>query len=948
MKKQILRVKQLADQTLLGADKSDVLTEDLIQAEKRVDSIKHTCACTHKRILSCLHHVSLEDNEKLQKKVPELALFHSLQECHKNIGSQTLLGQVLSDCAGLQQRLGQELLNYERETDRQVLQPTNQLLETDLPNISKLRRQLSKLTLDMDAAKNRYQTALKHVQQSGNLATTGGGAAGSAGGAGNAVAGSANVSTKTEGLREEAEDATSKVEQCRDALAAEMFGLIGREPEFAHLLVQWYQLQADHHRRALAHIDAALPGLWGLIGNSPQKPVFGFPLEEHLRVNGRRIALVVEKCAACLLASGMDEEGLFRITGSASKIKKLKSAFNAGFADMSEFERDPHTVASVLKLYLRELPEPLMTFALYEEWMKAASVPDASARLQALWQVVNNLPQANHDNLRYVVKFLARLVGHREQNKMSSQNIAIVIAPNLVWPKEENQSQHMGVNMGIANMHSSIVDTLVNYADWFFPGEEDFSPSPTRTTAPTEGHQLTHQATTNGDVDGHLAGPGSGLTGQSPRIPHRLGKKAAPAAPMVPQPRDRSSIIIGSGQSSSADSRAGAPLPTGGGTLGRPRPAAKPQIAEKPTTLQRRSLEGVVEGGATVAGGTYSTLSLERRPGRHQVAGAMMRPQPCERPSVPPPERPKTGSLESANRNHAPEASVTALQPSPRDTERNNDATNLGNGHGNRSGQQQQQQQQAHYPDSRLEHSAEKILAMSADSVMFVARSNENGTTGSNSSSSSSSSVEGAGRRDDPGRRNSGERPLSLDHQEMLSFADESDSEDGSSILVSPNGSGSNGPNVMWKSCIASLPGDEHGTGPVLLRRSPSKTNGVAPERPQPLQTMSGCSDTSSLPRQADDARWNFLTAAEEQPVPERPPRSSPSADTSTTTFTGMSEMKPSRQSPVMDAIHTTGPPPDLITSSERPKSDPSSPTKSKLEGGAPSPVPIMPEATRL
>lgn len=942
MKKQILRVKQLADQTLLGADKSDVLTEDLVLAEKRVDSIKQTCASTHKRILSCLHNVSLEDNEKLQKKVPELALFHSLQECHKNVGSHTLLGQVLLDCAGLQQRLGQELLNYERETDRQVLQPTNQLLETDLPNISKLRRQLSKLTLDMDAAKNRYQTALKHVQQSGNLATTGGGAAGSAGGAGNAVAGNANVSTKTEGLREEAEDATSKVEQCRDALAAEMFGLIGREPEFAHLLVQWYQLQADHHRRALQHIDAALPGLWGLIGNSPQKPVFGFPLEEHLRVNGRRIALVVEKCAACLLASGMDEEGLFRITGSASKIKKLKSAFNAGFADMSEFERDPHTVASVLKLYLRELPEPLMTFDLYEEWMKAASVSDASARLQALWQVVNNLPQANQDNLRYVVKFLARLVGHREQNKMSSQNIAIVIAPNLVWPKEENQSQHMGVNMGIANMHSSIVDTLVNYADWFFPGEEDFSPSATRTTAPAEGHHLGHQATTNGDVDGHLAGPGSGLTGQSPRIPHRPGKKAAPAAPMVPQPRDRSSIFIGSTQSSNAESRTGVPLPTCGGTLGRPRPSAKPQIAEKPTTLQRRSLEGIVEGGATAAGGSYSTLSLERRPGRHQVAGVVMRPQPCERPSVPPPERPKTGSLESANRNHAPEASVTLS----RDAERNGDVVNSGNGHSGRSSQQQQQQ--CHHPDGRLDHGADKVLAMSADSVIFATRSKENGTADGNSSSSSSSSSEGARRRDGPGRRGSGERPLSLDHQEMLSFADESDSEDGSSVLVSPSGNGSNGPNIMWKSCIASLPGDDHSTGPVLLRRSPSKTNGVAPERPQPPQTTSASGEVPSLPRQPDDARWNFLTASEEQPVPERPPRSSPSADTSTSTFTGISETKPSRQSPVMDAIHTTGPPPDLITSSERPKSDPSSPTKSKLEGGSPSPVPIMPEATRL
>lgn len=923
MKKQILRVKQLADQTLLGADKSDVLTEDLVVAEKRVDSIKQTCASTHKRILSCLHNVSLEDNEKLQKKVPELALFHSLQECHKNVGSQTLLGQVLADCANLQMRLGQELLGYERETDRQVLQPTNQLLETDLPNISKLRRQLSKLTLDMDAAKNRYQTALKHVQQSGNLATTG---ACAAGGASNAAGGgAAGSSTKTDGLREEAEDATSKVEQCRDALAAEMFGLIGREPEFAHLLVQWYQLQADHHRRALAQIDAALPSLWGLIGNSPQKPVFGFALEEHLRVNGRRIALVVEKCAACLLASGMDEEGLFRITGSASKIKKLKSAFNAGFADMSEFERDPHTVASVLKLYLRELPEPLMTFSLYEEWMKAASVSDSSARLQALWQVVNSLPQANHDNLRYVVKFLSRLVGHREQNKMSSQNIAIVIAPNLVWPKEENQSQHMGVNMGIANMHSSIVDTLVNYADWFFPGEEDFSPSPTRSTAMPD---ATHQATptTNGEVEGHLAGPGHCLTSQSPRIPHRPGKKAAPAAPLAPQPRDRTSIAMGAGPLP-FDHR---PPPTvGGGTLGRPRPMAKPQVAEKPT-LQRRSLEGVVEG-ATAAAVSYSTQSLERRPGRHQGAVGG-RPQPCERPSVPPPERPKSGSLESAGRNshHAPEVSAAPDTQRHADSGRN-EAVNDGNG----------RQQQVCYSNGRGEtknHVAENALTSSVDGSVFTGRSSTN-----RNDSSSSSSSEGSKRKDCVGRRDSGERPLSLEHQEMLSFADESDSEDGGSVLVSPGGgsggSSNNGPNVMWKSCSASLPGGEQlANGTVVLRRSPSRANGVTPERPHPFQPTSG--DAPAVVRPTDDSRWNFLTAAEQQPVPERPPRSSPSADTS--------EPKPSRLSPVLDAIHTTGPPPDLITSSERPKSDPASPTKGKLECGAQSPVPVLPEATRL
>ncbi|KAL3223409.1 hypothetical protein MRX96_027581 [Rhipicephalus microplus] len=154
----------------------------------------------------------------------------------------------------------------------------------------------------------------------------------------------------------------------------------------------------------------------------------------------------------------------------------------------------------------------------------------------------------------------------------------------------------------------------------------------------------------------------------------------------------------------------------------------------------------------------------------------------------------------------------------------------------------------------------------------------------------------------------------------MLSFADESDSEDGSSVLESPSGNDSNGPNVMWKSCIASLPSEEHSTGPVLLRRSPSKTNGVAPERP---------------PATTDVCR--FLSDPRGRALPQ-----------DTSTFAGISETKPSRQSPVMDAIHTMGPPPDLITSSERPKSDPSSPTKSKLEGSSPSPVSVMPEATRL
>lgn len=72
----------------------------------------------------------------------------------------------------------------------------------------------------------------------------------------------------------------------------------------------------------------------------------------------------------------MDEEGLFRISGSVSKVKLIRNAFNAGqqlHLDSLDLTRDVHAVASALKSYLRELPEPLLTFAHYKDWTEAAA-----------------------------------------------------------------------------------------------------------------------------------------------------------------------------------------------------------------------------------------------------------------------------------------------------------------------------------------------------------------------------------------------------------------------------------------------------------------------------------------------------------------------------------------------------------------------------------------------
>uniref|UniRef100_A0A3Q2R3Y3 Rho-GAP domain-containing protein n=1 Tax=Fundulus heteroclitus TaxID=8078 RepID=A0A3Q2R3Y3_FUNHE len=102
-----------------------------------------------------------------------------------------------------------------------------------------------------------------------------------------------------------------------------------------------------------------------------------------------------------LLETGMREEGLFRIAAGASKLKKLKAALDCSTSQLEEFYSDPHAVAGALKSYLRELPEPLMTFSLYDEWIQASNISDSDKRLQALWVTCDHLPKAHKFILFY-------------------------------------------------------------------------------------------------------------------------------------------------------------------------------------------------------------------------------------------------------------------------------------------------------------------------------------------------------------------------------------------------------------------------------------------------------------------------------------------------------------------------------------------------------------------
>ncbi|XP_012271753.1 rho GTPase-activating protein 44 isoform X2 [Orussus abietinus] len=505
MKKQFFRVKQLADQTFSRAGKTEVLTDDLQAADKHVEQIRAALIGLSKRLGNPPNQAVAQDpahKEKRLKKCPEYILGQTMLE---NAGDEGLMSFALLECGRAQVALAQETMDHESKVEQYVAAPLQHILETDVPNILKHKRNLARLTLDMDSARTRYQQASKH----------------SAGGAG---------ATKVDSLREELEEAEAKVEQCRDQLAADMFQLLSRETELAQTVIQYVKLQRAYHESALHCLEELIPGLESYINDNEMKPVYGYPLEEHLRVTNRKIALPIQLCVSALLRLGMEEEGLFRIAGGASKLRRIKLSLDACCLTLPtalEY-KDPHVVAGALKSYLRELPEPLLTFKLYPEWMAAAKITQNDFRLRALWEVLHKLPPSNLENLRFLIKFLAVLTKNQDVNKMSPQNIAIVIAPNLIWSPQEDVNT-MVMNMSTANNSSLIVDQLITYADWFFPGEVDFDRDLDIGIVNGSENQLVgmRRAVSNSSLSDHGESPPQG----SPKPATRRKNKPAPTPP---------------------------------------------------------------------------------------------------------------------------------------------------------------------------------------------------------------------------------------------------------------------------------------------------------------------------------------------------------------------------------------------------------------------------------
>uniref|UniRef100_A0A452S487 Rho GTPase-activating protein 18 n=1 Tax=Ursus americanus TaxID=9643 RepID=A0A452S487_URSAM len=197
----------------------------------------------------------------------------------------------------------------------------------------------------------------------------------------------------------------------------------------------------------LAFIElTALCDIWG-IELKQQKAVkiktkdsglFCIPLtvlleQDQRKVPGTRIPLIFQKLISRIEEGGLETEGLLRIPGAAIRIKNLCQELEAKFYE-GTFNWESvkqHDAASLLKLFIRELPQPLLSVEYLRAFQAVQHLPTRKQQLQALNLLVILLPDANRDMLKALLEFLQRVIDNREKNKMTTMNVAMVMAPNL-------------------------------------------------------------------------------------------------------------------------------------------------------------------------------------------------------------------------------------------------------------------------------------------------------------------------------------------------------------------------------------------------------------------------------------------------------------------------------------------------------------------------------------
>lgn len=190
--------------------------------------------------------------------------------------------------------------------------------------------------------------------------------------------------------------------------------------------------------------------------------LFGVPLNALCSADGGvRIPVKIDQLITKIEMHGLYAEGIYRKSGVTSKIKELKGKMSDILQASAEIDYESynvHVLANVLKTFLRDMPEPLLSFDRYDDFLRASELSEPTERVSTLMSLIKKLPTSHHALLERLVFHLA-LVAQREQyNRMSASSLAIVFAPCVLRTNRQIPAQDSLNDIG---RQTKCIETLI-------------------------------------------------------------------------------------------------------------------------------------------------------------------------------------------------------------------------------------------------------------------------------------------------------------------------------------------------------------------------------------------------------------------------------------------------------------------------------------------------------
>ncbi|KAG7203165.1 hypothetical protein KM043_010278 [Ampulex compressa] len=203
----------------------------------------------------------------------------------------------------------------------------------------------------------------------------------------------------------------------------------------------------------------------GRLQMNGQPKLFGGSLEEYLESTNQEIPLIMKSCIRVINLYGLHHQGIFRVSGSQVEINNFREWFERGedpLADVTDAS-DINSVAGVLKLYLRELREPLFPIIYFEHLMELAQLESKQEFVNKMKELIASLPRPVVIVMRYLFAFLNHLSEFSDENMMDPYNLAICFGPTLVpVPEDKDQVQYQ-------NQVNELIKNIITFCEEIFP-----------------------------------------------------------------------------------------------------------------------------------------------------------------------------------------------------------------------------------------------------------------------------------------------------------------------------------------------------------------------------------------------------------------------------------------------------------------------------------------------